>query len=369
MTTAIVSDLHLATRFGKDVARRPPIRRRLLEALAGAEQVVLLGDVLELRERPVHEVMAETRPFFEELAEAVAGARVVIVPGNHDHQLAAPWLERRRLRAPGEPLALENVVKPGREGAIGALARRMPGVELLVAYPGLWLGEGVYATHGHYLDCHLTVPRLECLAASVMKRIAGRSLHGGVTADDYEAALAPLYALLYQLAQAAPASSRGEAGVEFWTRVHPPHGRRTAGSRLLGSVVLPAAVTALNRVGLGPFNPDISALDLRRAGLRAMGEVIGRLRIEAEHVIFGHTHRAGPFPGDHEGWQLAGGTRLVNSGSWVYEPAFLERPGARSPYWPGTLLRVDAAGKPELVTLLADLTPAQLAGEPLKDAG
>ena len=29
------------------------------------------------------------------------------------------------------------------------------------AYPGLWLREDVYATHGHYLDCHLTVPTVE----------------------------------------------------------------------------------------------------------------------------------------------------------------------------------------------------------------
>ena len=27
-----------------------------------------------------------------------------------------------------------------------------------VAYPGLWVRPDVYATHGHYLDCHLTMP-------------------------------------------------------------------------------------------------------------------------------------------------------------------------------------------------------------------
>ena len=31
--------------------------------------------------------------------------------------------------------------------------------------PGLWPADGVYATHGHYLDRHLTVPSFERLAA------------------------------------------------------------------------------------------------------------------------------------------------------------------------------------------------------------
>ena len=46
----------------------------------------------------------------------------------------------------------------------------MPDVELTLAYPGLRLRPDVYATHGHYLDLHLTVPRLESIAASAMGR-------------------------------------------------------------------------------------------------------------------------------------------------------------------------------------------------------
>ena len=60
----------------------------------------------------------------------------------------------------------------------------------------------------------------------------------------------------------------------------------------------PLAVAALNRAGLGPLRADISAAELRRAGLRAMGEVAARLDLGDAYVIFGHTHRAGPLPGD-----------------------------------------------------------------------
>lgn len=52
MRTAIVSDLHLGTTSGADVARRPDVFERLAAALSEADRVVVLGDLLELRERP-----------------------------------------------------------------------------------------------------------------------------------------------------------------------------------------------------------------------------------------------------------------------------------------------------------------------------
>ncbi len=42
------------------------------------------------------------------------------------------------------------------------------------AYPGLWVREDVYATHGHYLDCHLTIPTLERLGIGAMGRVMRR---------------------------------------------------------------------------------------------------------------------------------------------------------------------------------------------------
>ena len=61
MRTAVVSDLHLGSLGGTDLASTPAYRRRLLEALEGADRVVLLGDVLEERERPLAELLAVER--------------------------------------------------------------------------------------------------------------------------------------------------------------------------------------------------------------------------------------------------------------------------------------------------------------------
>ncbi len=63
---------------------------------------------------------------------------MVLVPGNHDHGLAAPWLTRLRLDGGALGPEAEWPVEPG-DGAAGRLAAWMPDVELRLAYPGLWL--------------------------------------------------------------------------------------------------------------------------------------------------------------------------------------------------------------------------------------
>ena len=58
---------------------------------------MLLGDVLELREQPLPDVLEIALPFFEELGEALPGKRITILAGNHDHRIVAEWLEELRL--------------------------------------------------------------------------------------------------------------------------------------------------------------------------------------------------------------------------------------------------------------------------------
>jgi hypothetical protein len=118
----------------------------------------------------------------------------------------------------------------------------------------------------------------------------------------------------------------------------------------------------LNRAGIGPLRADISLIELRRAGLAAMGEVAARLGLGDAHVVFGHTHRAGPLPGDQSlEWRGRAGTRLVNAGSWTYARVFLTAVPGESPYWPGSCVLVDDAGPPRIRRLLQDRTLAQIA--------
>ncbi len=137
---------------------------------------------------------------------------------------------------------------------------------------------------------------------------------------------------------------------------------RVAGSRAAIKRGFPLMVAGLNRAGLGPVNADISRTELRRSGLRAMGEVAARLDLGDAYVVFGHTHRAGPFPDDpHAEWRGRAGARLVNSGSWVYDGIFLTSTPGESPYWPGTCVLVEDTGPPVLKRLLLDRSHAELA--------
>jgi predicted phosphodiesterase len=356
MRAAVVSDLHLGTTKLPDVARRPEVRARLVEAVAGAETVVLLGDVLELRQQPLSDALAAARPFFEDLGRATEGKRVVLVPGNHDHQLAEPYLAGARLD--GRELPLESVweVEPSEVLLEGRIAGWMPRTELAIAYPGVHLRKDVYAIHGHYVDVHLTVPRIESLAAAASGRISGRGRECHSVLD-YEAVLGPIYSLLYSLAQSTPPATLQKGGGlsrRVWRRVNDEDGR--VGAFLLGRVTIPAAVAALNRAGFGPFSPELTGPELRRAGLRAMGEVVDSLGIEADHVLFGHTHRAGPGPDDDESaWRSPGGVRLWNTGSWLVDPAFVATRDGANPYWPGTVATVPDEGEPGLANVLEDV--------------
>jgi predicted phosphodiesterase len=361
MRTLLISDLHLGSRFDGDLLRREHFRELLRPELEAADQVILLGDAIELRDRPLGNVLEIARPFLAWLAELAEGRRVVLVPGNHDHHLVAPWLDARRMNG-AQPLGLEQFAKPDL-GLAAEIARLAPGVKLELAYPGIWVGPRVYATHGHYLDCHITVPTYERLSIAVVERLSGALPEGLRSVDDYESVQAPLYGLLYSVAQSGRRTQRalGEnSSARVWEAVHGRDGRRPGiRGRLLGSVVLPGAVTLLNRLGLGPLHWDISIEEIKAAGVRAMRELVARLAIDADHVIFGHTHRRGPLDGE-PGWEASNGARLLNTGSWVYARALLRPTSRGSVFWPGTVAVVDDDGPPRLLHLLDELSRAEL---------
>jgi hypothetical protein len=231
------------------------------------------------------------------------------------------------------------------------------------AYPGVWLREDVYAMHGHYCDPHTTVPMFERLGAGVMRRITGLTDGGPGSVDDYEAILAPIYAWIYTLAQhGGPSLGRSSHGAsaQAWRALEGESRRCSRRARLQRRGVrlaFPALLGALNRAQLGPLHADLSGPELRRAALRACSEAVGRLRIDARDVVFGHTHRAGPLPGDaREEWITPNGVRLTNSGCWVHEPNFLGARPDESPYRSGFAVVLDDEAPPRTLNLLDGVT-------------
>ncbi|HEX5988701.1 MAG TPA: metallophosphoesterase [Solirubrobacterales bacterium] len=355
MRTAIVSDLHLGVASDEDVARDRDVRRVLLEEIAGADRVVLLGDVVELRNLPVGPSLARARPFFEDLGEALGDAEVILVPGNHDHRLAEPLLDQ--LSVDGAPLDLEHRHVPD-AGPAAMIDGRLGAARLQVAYPGVWLRDDVYATHGHYMDAHLTLPRAECVAAATMVRLSG-PLPARATPADYERVLRPLYGFAYGLAQVLPIKRRRNGPFErAWEVLAGEEERRTLGTRA-ARAGFPVAIGGLNRLLRAGFEPDVRPPAIFRSGVEAATELAVRLGVDDVHVITGHTHRGGPLPDEPE-WPLPRGGRLHNTGSWVFSSAFHQPGTPPNSYWPGTVTWLEGDEPPRRVRLLQAHSHAQM---------
>jgi hypothetical protein len=361
MRTAIVSDLHLGVSSGEDVLRDPAVRRVLWDEIGDADRVVLLGDVVELRDRPLGVSLEAARPFFEELGETLGEREVTIVPGNHDHRFAEPLLDE--LSFAGAPLGLEQTADPS-PGPTARVEEWLGPARLRIAYPGLWLREDVYATHGHYVDVHLPIPRAECLATATMIRLS-RPLPRAAAAADYERVLRPIYGFAYGVAQARPerpSRKRGRSAEVAWEILA---GSRKGGTRrqelnrAAARAAFPLAVKGVNRLLHAEFDADVSGPAIFRGGIAAATETAVRLGIDDRHVITGHTHRGGPLEGEAE-WALPGGGRLHNTGSWVFASAFHHPATPPSPYWPGTVTWVEETGPPRRVRLLLERSHAEM---------
>jgi hypothetical protein len=344
------------------VLRSGDARARLLDALGTVDRLVLLGDVVELRHGPVRDAVGVAAPVLAAIGAALGpGREVVIVPGNHDHHLLDRWLERRARTASAPPLGVAAEVDWRDGELLGEVARRLVPADVRVAYPGVWLRDDVYATHGHYLDLHTTVPALERLAAGAMARLVREPQDGAARAEDYEAILAPIYAWIHARAQYGRSdlgrTSHGPSA-RAWRALSGGGHRRSLRRRALVAS-FPLLVAGLNRARLGPLRADVSGPEVRRASLRAFAEVATRLGIGASQIVFGHTHRAGPLPeDDHAEWRTASGARLLNSGSWVHEPGYLGPEPHRSPYRAGFQVTIDDHGPARLGNLLDRVSPA-----------
>jgi hypothetical protein len=292
--------------------------------------------------------MASARPFFEELGEAMAGRPVVLVPGNHDHRLAEPLLEELALG--GETLGLEHRAAPA--GEAGArIAAWLGDARPELAYPGIWLRDDVYATHGHYMDCHMTLPRLECIAAAATMRTL-RPLPERPDPADYERVLRPVYGLTYGLAQGGVARRAARPSERAYQAIVGGNGMPRWRRAALRAAV-PASVWGINRLLRAEFDASLDGPTISRNCVVAATALGERLDLGPVHVLTGHTHRGGPYEHDAE-WTLPRGGRLHNTGSWVFATAFHHPGTPPSSFWPGTVTWLDDNGPPRRARLLID---------------
>jgi hypothetical protein len=310
---------------------------RLLEALEGVERLVLLGDIVEMLEKPIERAMDEAEPILRLVGRTLGAAReVILVPGNHDRALVAGWVRRV-----GAGLTPDSHVPLDASPELARVASWFAPARVRVHYPGVWLAPGVWATHGHYLDRHL----LPEAAFGVTRGLLGRVPRPGAIPIDYELAGGPSMTRIEALmikALPRPLAALAEDLAE-----------------LIRASTMPVAPRRLLRPGMARLTARVLGAQMRRASLPALSHVVERLGVDAESVLFGHVHRLGPLQGDVETrWQgRRGRPRLLNTGSWVYEPLLVHNASAPHPYWPGGAVILNDDQVPRAVGLL-DSVPA-----------
>jgi hypothetical protein len=180
----ILSDLHLGREISylysknEKFAKNNQSLKVLLKKLGPRDEIILLGDLLELAIGSLDEVYQDTREFFSVLSEAGPYKRIVFIPGNHDHHFWRELVEevfinenlRKGTLPPGHneyPRCFVDkrfsISKSNPKSPI-VLAevwpKQMPMPEILVKYPHHFVripsnteSEKYYLfTHGHFLE-------------------------------------------------------------------------------------------------------------------------------------------------------------------------------------------------------------------------
>jgi UDP-2,3-diacylglucosamine pyrophosphatase LpxH len=402
MRALVISDTHFGAWTGRDLLREEFFLERLAPQLEGIDELIFLGDLFDFLFGSVGDAVDAADGLLRLIAERLVGKRLVFLAGNHDHHLVHRDAENRLEaqlaggRSPlltGEP-ASDSAPGPGYFRSF--LARRLPGVEVEIAYP-TYSFAGVLCTHGHYLDPHarLTGSRGDRLLTRALWAIASGGPEEPKTIADYESTTTLLTEWIYIAAQvphgthaqqnvfravqrtgrvvsalelplrgakrfAAELRDRGVGGGEtngdLPSEQHFDAVVRGEAERQRREQPLPAGVWPHP---IYPAASLISPSDPSEHALEAFEKVVETLGWgeDVDQIVFAHTHQ--PLANVRCG--TSSRTRYWNTGSWIYEPDLSSRQ-AYARYlrhaWPGTAVVIDdEEPEPRLIELLADLNP------------
>jgi hypothetical protein len=266
---------------------------------------------------------------------------VIVVPGNHDLPFIRPWI-----RSDPRRLTIETPVPPDATALLVQLLEWLGPAEVKVRYPGVWLDERTWATHGHYLDRHLLPESSYGISRGVFRRLPSGPTVPATYERVHRFSLAPFKRFVPR----------------FVARLIDD------AAELLRASTMPSVRRNVLNPRLAPLTSALLAVQMRRASLPVTAHIAARLGVRADWLIFGHVHRLGPLEADEsEHWRGGpDGPALLNTGSWCYEPLLVHRATPPHPYWPGGAVELETGREPRAISLLDGLTPAELGGRTIR---
>ncbi|MET0559098.1 MAG: metallophosphoesterase [Solirubrobacterales bacterium] len=393
MRALVISDTHFGAWTGRDLLREEFFLERLAPALDGVDELIFLGDLFDFLFGAVDEAVDAADGLLRLIAERLDGKRLVFLAGNHDHHLVHRDEEDRlEARLAGRPPTGANG-GPGPAFFREFLERRLPGLEVEIAYPTYRCGD-VLCTHGHYLDPHarLSGSRGDRLLTHTLWAIAAGGPEEPTCIEDYESITTLLTEWLYIAAQ-MPHGTHAQQNVfraaqragRFGSAVTAPmRGAKRLVAELrdrgvgesaplpseqhFDAVVREEAARQAREQPAGGVAPErplypeptvIARSDPSEHALEAFAQVVANLGWGdgVEQIVFAHTHQPLACVRSSQN----GGIRYWNTGCWIYEPDLSSRQ-AYARYlryaWPGTAIVIDSdEPEPRLLELLADLNP------------
>jgi UDP-2,3-diacylglucosamine pyrophosphatase LpxH len=394
MRALVISDTHFGAWTGRDLLAEEFFLKRLAPALEGIDELIFLGDLFDFLFGSVDEAVEAADGLLALIAEKLRGGRLVFLAGNHDHHLVHRDDEDRlEARLAGrEPTTSEG--SPGPAFFRAFLERKLPGVEIEIAYPTYRFAD-VLLTHGHYLDPHASLggSRGDRLLTRTLWAIAAGGPEEPTCIEDYESITTLLTEWLYIAAQmphgthaqqnvfraaqragrfasalGAPMRAAKRLAAELRDRGVGDGAEPLPSAAHFDAVVRDEAARQAHEQPLAgpawsqPLYPEptvIARSDPSEHALEAFAEVVANLGWGegTEKVVFAHTHQ--PLADVRSDGNS--GIRYWNTGSWIFEPDL----GSRQDYarylryaWPGTAIVIDESDpEPRLLELLADLNP------------
>lgn len=308
-----------------------------LEEIGEIDQLVLLGDVLDLSMASFSAAVEMAKRFFEEIGELDRIKEIVFVPGNHDHHLWVQHIEHQGViakiqegRLPEKPDYIKEF--RGKESFLSGLLPEKAKEKLTVKYPNHTAqvkDKDYFFHHGHHLSTEGTL-------LMTLKE----ALKEGASLNDFELHNSPIHELIqYSLERSESMRKRME---DAWTSggalsaILSVVDEMTDGKKWTGWIVRYLYKRSLKKRPNAPRGSEIDK--------RVIGDMERYLRLSgtltSHWFVYGHTH----IP---EGRKREESFSIVNTGSWFKDPdrthntyvviddeVVIRRLGDVAPFWP-----------------------------------